>query len=178
MRKLLISLFLAILCIVFGVSSAMAETTQDVEVTATPSFISISNAPTSWAAGIIVADTDTDTGNDFFTITNTSTVNVDISFYVSDNWSFTSGSNSWTYGAPGENQGQLKVSSGEGGVGGSGGSGTFDKTLVYGAGNAVLVCDNLTALGEAQWEMELDAPSSFTHGDAQSANITMSAAEE
>lgn len=172
MKRLIISLALALLLTLTPATGVLAATTQDVEVTATPTFICISNSPTSWAAGLIAADTDTDTGNDYFTITNTSTVNIDISFYVADNWT------SWTYGAPAADTGQLKVSSGEGGTGGSTGSGNFDKTLVYGAGNAVLVCDNLTALSDAQWEMELDAPSSFTHGTAQSCNITMSAAAE
>jgi len=169
MRKILVTLALVLILVVSFAMPAFAATTQDVEVTATPGYIAISNSPTSWAAGTITADTDVNTGNDYFTITNTSTVISDISFYVSDNWS------TWTYGAPAADTAQLKVSSGEGGVGGSTGSGNYDKTLVWGSGNAVLVCDNLSALSDAQWEMELDAPTSFGSGTAQSANITMTA---
>lgn len=171
-KRLLVALALALALVLVPAGMALAATTQDVEITATPTYIAISNAPTSWAAGLIAADTDTDTGNDHFTITNTSTVNIDISFYVADNWT------SWTYGSPAADTAQLKVSSGEGGTGGSTGSGDFDITLIYGSGNATLVCDNLTALSDAQWEMELDAPTSFTHGTAQSANITMTATAE
>lgn len=172
--------YLAILVVIFALAlswatPAFGATTQDVTVTATPSYIAISNNPASWAAGVITANTDTQTGNNYFTITNTSTVNLDISFYVSANWSFTSGSNAWTYGAPGANQGQLKVSSANGGTGGSSGVGNYDKTLAYGAGAAVLVCDNVSTATSPKWEMQLDAPTSFTHGDGQSANVTMTA---
>jgi len=169
--------YLAILVIVIALAlswatPAFGATTQDVTVTATPSYIAISNAPNSWAAGVITASTDVSTGNNYFTITNTSTVNIDISFYVSANWS---GTSSWTYGAPAADTGQLKVSSANGGVGGSSGVGNYDKTLVYGAGAAVLVCDNVSTATSPKWEMQLDAPTSFTHGAAQSANVTMTA---
>lgn len=172
MKRYLLSLVLALILIVAIAVPALAATTQDVEVTATPAYISISNAPSSWAAGIISADTDTNTGDAHFTITNSSTVNIDISFYISDNWT------SWTYGAPAEDTGQLKVSSANGGVGGSSGNSTYDITLLYGVGNAILVCDNVTTVTNPTWEMELDAPSSFTHGNAQSANVTMTAVAE
>lgn len=173
--RYLISLVVIIALMLGWAVPAYALTTQDVTVTATPSYICIANAPSSWAAGIITANVDVNTGNGYFTITNTSTVNLDISFYVSSNWTFTTGSHSWTYGAPGLNTGQLKVSSANGGTGGSTGAGNYDKTLVYGVGAAVLVCDNVSTATSPTWEMQLDAPSSFDHGDAQSANVTMTA---
>jgi len=175
--------YLAILVVIMALILSWATpvfgaTTQDVTITATPSYIAISNAPASWAAGIITANTDEDTGNGYFTITNTSTVNIDISMYVSANWTHTSGSNDWTYGAPAANTGRLKVSSADGGTGGSTGAGNFDITLVYGVGGALLVCDNVSTATSPTWEMQLDAPSSFTHGDGQSANVTMTAVLE
>lgn len=151
---------------------AFALTTQDVTVTATPAYVSISNAPTSWAAGVISASVNVNTGNNYFTITNTSSVVIDISFYVSANWS---GTSSWTYGAPGANTARLDVSSANGGAGGSGGVGTYDKTLTYGVGAAVLVCDNVSTVTSPKWEMQLQAPTSITFGAAQSANVTMTA---
>lgn len=176
MKRLLLSLGLALMLTLAPATGVLAATTQDVLVTATPSYIAISNAPSTWAAGTITADTDVNTGNGHFTITNSSTVILDISFYVATaNWTHTSGSNDWLYGAPAENQGQLKVSSADGGAGGSGGAGTYDITLLTGSGNALLVCDNVSTATSPTWEAELDAPTSFTHGDAQSCNITMTA---
>ena len=179
MRKKLLAILLALMLVLIPASGVFAATTQDVLVTATPSYIAISNAPSSWAAGTITANTDVNTGNGYFTITNTSSVNIDISFYVATaNWTFTSGSNSWLYGAPAANTAQLKVSSANGGTGGSGGAGTYDITLLTSSGNALLVCDNVSTATSPTWEMLLDAPASFTHGDAQSCNVTMMAVAE
>ena len=171
MKRLLISSILALALMVVPISGALAATTQDVTVTATPSYITVSNSPGSWPIGNVEEDTDNQTTNGYFTITNGSTVTIDISFYVADG-----GWTSWTYGAPAENTAQLKVSSANGGSGGSTGAGAFDKTLAVGSGSSVLVMKDVGTTTNPTWEMQLDAPTTFTHGDAQTCTVTLSAA--
>jgi len=178
MKRLVISVLLAVVLLVIPVSGALAATTQDVTVTATPSFVSIANSPDSWAIGAVLEDTDKDTGNDFFTITNSSGVVIDITIQCTTAWAFTSGSNSWTYGAPAADTAQLKASSGEGNGtppdDGSAGTGLFDITIL--TASAKLLIKQCPTATSPQWEMELDAPVTFSHGDPQDCTVTLSAA--
>ncbi|TRZ52029.1 MAG: hypothetical protein D4S01_03655 [Dehalococcoidia bacterium] len=177
MKRLVISVVLAVALVIVPASGVLAATTDTVTVTASPSYVEIANAPDTWAIGAVTAGVDDQTANDFFTITNGSGVAIDITIQVTTDWAFTSGSNSWTYGAPGADTGQLKASSGEGN-GASGGSGLFDITLEGQAGSAVLLINACPTITSPQWELQLDAPSSFTHGDPQDCTVTLSAAPD
>jgi len=108
MKRLLLSLILA-LALTFGAAiPAFALTAQDVEVTATPAFIAISNAPGTWTVndivgvgtkGVMTVDTvyysnplgdctipsdPVVDGECRFTITNTSTVITDLTVNFPD----------------------------------------------------------------------------------------------
>lgn len=176
MKRLLISVVLAVALLVVPVSGALAETTAEVSVTAVPSYVTITNAPTSFDFATVVADTDEQTSNGYFTITNGSGVTIDITIQCTTPWYFTVGSNSWTYGAPAENTAQLKASSANGGTGGSQLEGSFDITIL--SASATLLMDGVTSVTNPTWELQLDAPITFTHGDAQECKITLSAAPE
>jgi hypothetical protein len=177
MKRLVISVVVAVALLMIPVSVAMAATTQDVTVTATPSYVSISNSPDNFDFGTVVENTDEQTSSGYFTVTNDSSVTIDISFYVATGgWTHTTGSNDWSYGVPAANTARLQVSSANGGTGGSTGEGDFDKTLAVGSGNSVLVMDDCGTSTNPTWELQLDAPTSFTHGDAQECTITISAA--
>lgn len=101
MKRLIISSMLAVALLLVPVAGALAATSQNVTVTATPAFISISNDPATWVINDVAGATgktiapDTiyysnplgDTtvpsatvvdGECHFTITNTSSVNIDI----------------------------------------------------------------------------------------------------
>jgi spore coat protein U-like protein len=66
---------------------AFAATTQDVTVTATPTFISIANAPATMAFGAVAAGGSAVSGQAHFTITNTSSVPIDITIAAQTaNW--------------------------------------------------------------------------------------------
>jgi len=108
MKKLLVTMLLALALIVVPVTPVLALTAQDVTVTATPSFIAISNAPGTWTVndivgvvtkGVMVVDTvyysnplgDCTSPSDpvvdgecRFTITNTSTVITDLTVNFPD----------------------------------------------------------------------------------------------
>jgi len=148
---------------------ALAALEQTVTVTATPSYVSIANSETSFDFGVITASSTPNTTTGWSTITNTSTVAIDITLGC-DGWS---GTTSWTYGVAGADTGQLKASADNGGTGGSTGAGNYDKTIP--SGSTVLLNDDLAATTNVAWEMQLDAPTSFGHGDEQTTTVTLTA---
>ena len=170
MKKLVITLVVGALLLGLA-APAMAATSQDVTVTATPSFISISNSPGSSDFGVITASSTPNTGTGNFTVTNTSTVATDITIGC-NGWS--GGGTPWTYGAAGADTAQLRASGTQGGVGGSTGAGTYD--LIVPNGSTVLLCDALAASTGFAWELQLDTPTSFGHGDEQTTTVTITAA--
>ena len=106
MRKTLIAILMALALAVVPAAGVFAATSQDVEITATPAYISITNAPGTWTIngilGSAVIDTNTtyysnplgDTtsptvggalaGECRFTITNASTVAIDLTVVFPD----------------------------------------------------------------------------------------------
>lgn len=172
MKKKLFVILLTLVLLLSMPSPVFAATSQDVTVTGTPSFIAISNSPGSFDFLTLTEDTDEQTSNGYFTITNSSSVNIDLNIQ-SDNWS---GVTAWTYGVPAEDTGQLKASSANGGVGGSTGAGNFDITILV--GSDTLLCDNVTTVTNPTWELQIDVASTFTHGDEQTNTITITAVAE
>jgi hypothetical protein len=146
-----------------------AATSQNVTITATPEYMDIANAPGSFDFLTVAAGVDENTGNDYFTITNGSTVVIDIDIQC-NGWS---GVSSWTYGVPGADQGRMQASSGEGGVGGSGGSGTYDIQILDSVDT--LIMDAVGTSTNPQWELQIDVASSFTFGDEQTSTVTLTA---
>ena len=174
MRKTLIAILLALALVVVPAAGVLADTTADVTVTATPGWVSITNLPIDYDFDVVLAGIDEQTTNGYFTITNDSTVAMDINIQC-DGWTGTP-TNSWTYGTPDEDQGQLKASSANGGVGGSGGVGLFD--VVIPEGVDALLCDAVVTTTDPTWELQLDAPSSFTYVDVQETTVTLTAAPD
>jgi hypothetical protein len=170
MRKVVVSLVvLGLLLGALPVAQVSAATTQTVTVTATPTYVSISNSEGSYGFGIVAASGTPNTTSGWSTVTNDGTVACDITIEC-DGWS---GGSSWTYGAAGADTGQLKASGTNGGVGGTGGAGLYDITLLNGSGT--LFIDDLAASGTSDWEMQLDAPTSFSYGDQQTTTVTLTA---
>ena len=96
--------------VVFAVP-AFAATTATVTINATPAYVGISVNNSSYDFSTVVADTDENTPQGYFGITNASTVSTD-NTVVSDGWN--SSGSAWTWGAPGENTAQMKASDGDG----------------------------------------------------------------
>ena len=105
MKRLLIAVILVIALLALPVSGVLAATSQDVIVTATPAYISITNTPSTWIingitkSGVIAANTtyysnpvgDNETpsatvapGECYFSVNNTGTVNATINVNFSD----------------------------------------------------------------------------------------------
>lgn len=149
--------------IIGGTLPVSAATTQDVTIDATPEYISISNAPSTFDFLTVAAGVDENTGTDYFTITNSSTVPTDIDIQALTGWE--GGANDWAYGASGENTGKLAASAG---------TGLYDLDIALVDTDYELI-DNLAATTNDDWELELVAPSSFTYGNAQQITVRLTA---
>lgn len=167
----ILALVTSLLLVILPVGLAFAATTAQVNVTATPGFISITNSPSSYDFGAITANSTDNTTNGYFTITNGSSINTDI-FIKCNGWT---GGPGWIYGSPAQNQGQLAASSADGN-GASGGAGLFDVILLN--GTDTLLCDNITSTTDPSWELQLQAPTEFTFGDQQTTTVTLTAAAQ
>jgi hypothetical protein len=118
MKKTLIAILLAVALMVVPAAGVFAATSQDVEITATPAYISITNAPGTWiingitGSGVIntgttyysnpLGDTTSPTttgatdGECRFTITNASTVAIDLTVIFPDHLNGDASTNSNT----------------------------------------------------------------------------------
>jgi hypothetical protein len=173
MKKTLIAILLAVALAVIPATGVLAATSQDVTVTATPSYISITNnsaTGNNYDFGAVTISTTPNTGTGYFTITNDSTVVIDINIKC-NGWS---GANSWTYGSPiGADKGFLDASSTFGGAGGSSGAGNYDVEILNGTDS--LLCDDLAVGNDPDWELQLNTPDSFSFGDQQTTTVTLTA---
>lgn len=153
---------LVVLAMLFTFSvPVFGATTATVTINATPEFISISLNNTTFDFGTVTADTDEQTGTGYFGITNTSTVTTDNTI-VSNDWQSTG--TPWTWGAPAADTAQLKASDGDG---------AFDVTVDEVTPAALK--SGVGATTNWVFEIQIDAASSYTHGDAQGTTVTVSA---
>lgn len=157
------ALVMVLFALLAGVVPVMAATTQDITVSATPAFISISNAPNSFNFGVVAASSTPNTTTDWFTITNTSTVAIDVDIRAVTGWE--GGANDWSWGPAGVDTGRLEASAG---------TGLYDLVITNVDTDYELI-DNLAALTDDDWELELIAPSSFTYGNAQQITVRLTA---
>jgi len=161
MKKLFLSTILSLILLLSFAVPVLAETSQDVTVTATPSYISIANAPNSFDFGEVDASSTPDTTTGWFTVTNSSSVDITVSIGC-NGWS---GTSSWTYGAPGADTGELDASDDDG---------AYDVSVPN--GSTAVLHTTVTPGANFNWELQLDAPTSFTHGHEQTTTVTISAA--
>ena len=157
-----------------------AANTAVVEITATGSYVSITNSNATWAMGTISNQTDywwnggsVDPGwpladsNCTSTINNTGSVDVDITIQGTN---FTGGTQ-WTLAAAGgADEVALKV-------GTSGVTDELNMTTINGtAGQSLTTGLTWNGTTTIMWEMMIESPTSFTDGEAKSANVTLTAA--
>ena len=159
-----LSILILTLGIAFGIyageSQVFSATTANVTVTATPSWVDISNLPIEFDFGLVTASSTPNTGTGYFTVTDSSSVNVTATI-VCNGWS---GTSSWTYGAPGEDQGLLNASDNDG---------AYDVEV---DDTTPIALHTTTTPGtDWDWELQLEAPSSFTHIYQQTTIVTLSA---
>ncbi len=104
MWKAWTSLLLMAILVVVTVSVptvVFAATSDTVSINATPSYVTISNSPDNYGFGNVAVSTNTSTSQNYFTITNGSSINIDIAISTNATWA---GGNTWSHsdtGTPG-----------------------------------------------------------------------------
>jgi len=190
MRKLLVAIVLALALIIVPVVPALAATEQEVTVTGVPAFIAISNAPATWdindvdgATGKTIApdtlyysnpegDTTIPTvggavdGECRFTITNTSTVPIDLTVLFPDHTGGDASTNSetgengaTTFGAKSYFSGQIEAA----------------WVVAKDTGSAAGL-EDLAATTNIKWGLIYESQSdAWTSGDAMTSTVTITA---
>jgi hypothetical protein len=167
------------LAMCFGVAvPALAATSATVTITATPTYIAMTNSEATWAVGTVAASstywwTSDDLapaepfvdGDMKSTITNTGSVAEDIDIKVAN---FTGG-DGWTISTDDSpDEGEISLRAGITGTANEAGMVqviTSDTELV----------DNLASSGTKLWCMEMETPASFTDGAEKTGVVTLTA---
>lgn len=154
---------IAILAVVLMPSMALADTTAGVTIDATPTYIAIALNISTFDFSLVAADTDENTTAGYFGVTDSSTVAVNCTIQCNSTWE--GGANDWTWGAAGADTALIKASNG---------TAAYDVTIAALATEYEL---NKSSVAGTDWvfELELDAPSSFTFGNAQSCQLKLNA---
>lgn len=141
-------------------------TTANVTVNATPAYVVITCNETDYDFGVVTAGSTDNTTTTYFSISNNSTVGITITI-KSSNW-YTLETNNWTYGEPAEDTGNFTAWS----------DNSSDWDIVIEENTPVNLVTGVPVSTNVSWGLLLNAPTSFTYGDAQSANLTLTAASE
>lgn len=167
MKKLLLSLVLSLMLVVGLVSPVLAATDADVDITATPAYIAISDNASSYDFGVVATSSTPTTDTSYVAITNTSTVQTDITISVTAaSWA---GGVTWTHSdtaTPGADTAGLE--SNRGGTWESG-----DIIVKNAAPNYIY--ENCPALTDFDYGLQLIAPTSFGDGVQKSITVRVSA---
>ena len=188
LRRVLIPVALVILLVSVFAMPVSAATSQDVTVTATPSYIAIANAPSTWTVNEETGDSKIAIGTEYwsnplgdttspsdpvvdgecrFTITNTSTVITDLTVNFIH----------FTGGDAMQNSG-----TGSGGVG-TFGAYSYCTGMTYSTGKVVAdnagssaMKEDLAATTDIKWGVSCDTQTdAWTTGDAMTSTITITA---
>jgi hypothetical protein len=160
MIRALSVLLVSVILIMIAPLAAMAATTADVVITATPTYIAMTNTPATWAVGIIAASSATATANGtYFTANNTGSVASNITLLVTTtNWT---GGVGWIH----SNTNTTAADT----VGLGYGTGATDTNILK--TTASNLSTNLPAATTVGWGMKLYAPTSF--GDGVQKTVTV-----
>lgn len=174
--RIIIPVIISLILVIGMVIPVSAATTQDVTVTATPTYLAITNSEASWAVGVVATSGtywwtgDTTAPEEPFidgdmksTITNTGSIASDVDVKVA---AFTGGVG-WTISTDDTPAaGEISLRAGITGTANEAGMIqiiTTDTELV----------DNLAAAGTKKWCMEMETPASFTDGVEKSGTVTL-----
>jgi len=168
MRRILVGLLLALALTLMPALPVLAETTADVTVTATPTYIAITVAPTSYDFEVVAESATPSTTTSHFTITNSSSVSTNNTVSVTTaTWS---GGVTWTHSdtaTPDADTAGLKAN--KGGTWGEG------DVIVQYTTPQVLAADQ-AATTNWNFGLKLFAPTSFSDGVEKSIIVRISAA--
>jgi len=169
MKKLFLSILIAVALVILPAIPAFAATTADVSVTATPAFIAITDNVTSYDFGVVATSSTTQSNEDWVGITNTSTVQTDMTIAVTGDWT---GGVGWTHdnaATPGADTAGMKSNRG-------GTWGVSDVIVETLAGSPNYIYENCPATTNYTYGIQLLAPTSFTDGVQKANTVRVTAA--
>lgn len=163
----IIAALLILTAVIIPSTTALALTTQDITVTATPAYVSISANQSSYDFGVVAASSTPYTATDWCLIDNTSTVQTDQTISVTTaTWS---GGVTWTHSdtnTPGEDTaGMLANKGGTWGVG----------DIIVKNSSPNYIAENQTADTDYAFGLKLTAPTGFTDGVEKTITVRVSA---
>ena len=182
MKKAILSIVLALMLLVVFAVPIFADTTQDVTITATPTYIALTNSEASWPVGTVIASTAywwTADGNapapEPFeaddmksTITNTGSVAEDIDIKVA---AFTGG-DGWTISTDDTPvEGEISIRAGVTAT-------ENEAAMVQVITTDTELTGSLASLGTIKWCMEMETPASFTDGVLKTGIVTLTATQD
>ena len=147
------------------VPAVVLADTDTVTINATPSYVSITLNTSAFNFGTVAENVDEDTGTGYFGVDNVSTV-VTSTTIVSNGWKDTNGVapySAWTWGAAGSDTGRMKASDGDG---------VYD--VIVDATTPIALKTSQAATTDWVFELQIDAPSTMTHGEPQGTILTLS----
>lgn len=163
----LISVFSLLVFIALPGVTVSAATTQDITVTATPAYVSISCNQTDLDYGVVAANITSNTTTNWATIDNTSTVQTDQTIGVTTStWA---GGVTWTHSdtcTVAEDTAGMKANK-------NGTWGTGDVIVKYSSPN--YIAENQTADTDYYFGLSLWTPESFTDGVEKTITVRVSA---
>lgn len=171
LRKLIVSIAIALALVCFIGAPVFAGSTADVTVTATGKFISITCNETDYSFGSVAMSSTTNTTTSRFLITNTSSVTTNNTVGVTTNVWTATGSNDWTHSdsAPAANTAAMKAQS-------------SNVSAIWGTGDVFVkftgpseVITNVAANSNWLYGLSLLAPTEFTDGDENSIIVRITA---
>lgn len=170
MRRTILSLFatLALMLLFLVPTPVAADTYADVAVNATPAYISITVAPAGYNFGTLATSSTTNTTDDYFTMTNSSTIATNITISVTGaTWT---GGTAWTHaedGVPGADTVGLNSTTEAGGWG----TGVIVKNAA-----PLTLQTNLAAITNLKFGLSIRAPTSFSDGVEKQNTVRLTAA--
>lgn len=154
-KRYLLTLLAVFALLLFTVTPAIAATTADLTVTATPSGIAVTDNATTYDFGTVAASSTTNTTTNYVGITNTSSIQTDITIATTtENWS---GGTEWVQddaATPGADT--AGMNSNRGGTWGTG------EVPVESPGSPQYIYENCPALTDFDYGLSLLAPTSFS----------------
>lgn len=167
-RYLITLLTVAVLLLLIAIP-AIAATTADVTVTATPAFIAITDNATSYDFGVVAASSTTNSSVDYVNVDNTATtVQTDVTIAVTGDWT---GGVGWTHdniGNPGADTAGMYANDTTWGTG--------DVIVETLAGSPNDIYTNLPASTNFSYGISLKAPTSFTDGVQKTNTVRVTSA--
>jgi len=150
------------------VSPAMAATTADIDVTATPAYVAITCDQVSYDFGVVAESATPSTTTSWATITNTSSVQTDQTISVTA--AIWAGGVTWTHadtGTPGVNTAGL--------LSNRGGTWGVSDVIIKNAAPG-FIYENCPATTPYSFGLKLMAPTGFTDGIQKSITVRITAA--